>query len=185
MKTLRKRSSATEKKTGNAKPIAICGILAALCVVLLYIGSLTVFDLTAVVVCALITMVVVVELGNKYAWIMVCAAGVLSLVLVPVKLSALMYILIGGIYPIVKAWFEQFRNLFAWPLKLSAMGTMLLVLTVVSEVFYTAEETYFILGFWPILIGLVFLVVYDLALTGCITVYIVKLRNRLGLKKLF
>jgi len=185
MKTKDNRSAGAAKKRGNARPIAICGILAALCVVLLYIGSLTVFDLTAVVVRALITRLVVVELGNKYAWIMVGAAGVLALILVPVKLSAVIYILIGGIYPIMKGYYEVYRNLIAWPLKLSTLGTMLLILTILSKFLFTAEETYFLFSFWPIIIGLAFLVVYDLALTGCVTFYIVKLRSRLGLKKLF
>ena len=165
--------------------MAICGLLTALSVVLLYIGSLTVLDLTAVVVCALFVMLVVVELGKKYAWLLVCVSGVLAFVLLPSKLIALTYFLIGGIYPILKARFEQFRSSFAWLLKMSAMGTMLLALIVLSKLVFTAEETYFDMSIPVILIGLLFLAVYDMALTGCVTFYIVKLRKRLGLKKLF
>lgn len=184
---MHKRTVQTDRKskTRHVKAVAVCGILVALCVVLLYLGSLTVFDLTAVVVCALITMLVVVELGNKYAWLVVCAAGVLSFVLLPSKLIALTYFLIGGMYPILKARFEHFRSSIAWLLKLSCMGSMLLVLIILSKLVFTGEDSYFAMSIPVILIGLLILAVYDMALTGCITFYIVKLRNRLGLKKLF
>ena len=71
-----------------SKKIAFSAIIAALSVVLLYIGSISVLDLSAVVICALLTMLVVVEAGEKFAWLSVAVAGVLSLLLLPVKMLA-------------------------------------------------------------------------------------------------
>jgi len=191
-KTIKQNEAASEfvgrRRAGekwSAKMLVFCGLMAALCTVLLYVGALSVFDLTAVVVCALITMLIVVEAGTRYAWLTVCAAGVLSLVLLPVKLPAVTYILIGGIYPIVKSRFEKVHYIISWILKVSAMGTMMLILIVLAEVLFKAEESYFAPQVPVILIGIAFLVVYDMALSACITFYIVKLRKRLGLKKIF
>ena len=48
------------------KKLTLCGIFAALCIVFLYIGGFTVADLSLLVVCAIMTMVVLVETGEKY-----------------------------------------------------------------------------------------------------------------------
>lgn len=48
----------------RSRRIALCGIFAALCLVFLGFGGLTLLDLSILVVCALMTMLLVVEAGS-------------------------------------------------------------------------------------------------------------------------
>ena len=109
-----------------SKKIAFSAIIAALSVVFLYIGSISVLDMSSVVVCALLTMLVVVEAGEKFAWLAVFVTGPLSFLLLPVKLPALLYLFFGGIYPILKAWLEKTPYWLSWLFKISVLDTMLL-----------------------------------------------------------
>ena len=168
-----------------SKKIAFSAIIAALSVVLLYIGSISVLDLSAVVICALLTMLVVVEAGEKFAWLSVAVAGVLSLLLLPVKMLAVEYIFLGGIYPILKAAIEKTPYWLSWVIKISLLDTMLLLSIALSKLVFTAGEPYYDFSFVVLAVGTVFFVLFDLALTTCVTAYITRLRKRLGLKKLF
>ena len=168
-----------------SKKIAFSAIIAALSVVLLYIGSISVLDMSSVVICALLTMLVVVEAGEKFAWLAVLVTGVLSLLLLPVKLPALLYLFFGGIYPILKAWLEKTPYWLSWLFKISVLDTMLLASIAISKLVFTAEEPFFDFTGLVLLVGTIFFILYDLALTTCVTAYITRLRKRLGLKKLF
>ncbi|MBE6614756.1 MAG: hypothetical protein E7631_05570 [Ruminococcaceae bacterium] len=168
-----------------SKKIAFSAIIAALSVVLLYIGSISVLDMSSVVICALLTMLVVVEAGEKFAWLAVLVTGVLSLLLLPVKLPALLYLFFGGIYPILKAWLEKTPYWLSWLFKISVLDTMLLASIALSKLVFTAEEPFFDFTGLVLLVGTIFFILYDLALTTCVTAYITRLRKRLGLKKLF
>lgn len=178
-----KPESERDKKKRETRWLTFSAILAAASVGLLYVGSLTVFDLSMILVCALVTMFLYVEAGRKFAGLYVAVTGLLCLILLPSKLMALTYILIGGVYPILKATFEKFRPLFAWALKLSVLDSMLLCLIVLAKLVFVAEDSYFDFTLPLLLGGTVFFIIYDLALTGCVTLYIVKLRRRLGMKK--
>ena len=174
------------KRKRETRWLTLSAILSAASVGLLYIGSLTVFDLSMILVCALVTMFLYVEAGRKFAGLYVAVTGLLCFILLPSKLMALTYILIGGVYPVLKATFERFRAVFAWALKLSVLDTMLLGLIVLSKLVFVAEDSYFDFTLPILLGGTIFFVIYDLALTGCVTLYIMKLRHRLGMtKKLF
>ncbi|MBE6597964.1 MAG: hypothetical protein E7638_00830 [Ruminococcaceae bacterium] len=174
------------KKKSEAKRAAVCGILCAVCVVLLYLGSVTVFDLSVIALCAVFTMVVKVELGGSvYPWLYTAVTGVLALILLPSKLLAVEYILIGGIYPLVKAVFEKFHPVVSWVLKISVIDCMVLLEIIVSRFVFVAEEARIDLTVPAILLATVFAVLYDIALTVVISAYILKIRKRLGLQKLF
>jgi len=70
----------------SAKRAAVCGILAAMSMVLLYVGSISVLDLSAVVICAVVTMIVKVEMGGSvYPWLYVAVTGVLPFCFCPPK----------------------------------------------------------------------------------------------------
>lgn len=168
-----------------SKKIAFSAIIAALSVVFLYIGSISVLDMSSVVICALLTMLVVVEAGEKFAWLAVFVTGLLSFLLLPVKLPALLYLFFGGIYPILKAWLEKTPYWLSWLFKISVLDTMLLASIALSKLVFTAEEPFFDFTGLVLLVGTIFFIVYDLALTTCVTAYITRLRKRLGLKKLF
>lgn len=170
----------------SAKRAALCGVLGAMCVVLLYVGSMTVFDLSAIAVCAVLTMILRVEMAESpYPWIYIGVTGVLALILLPSKLFALEYILIGGIYPMVKAGFEKLYPVFAWLLKISFLDCIVLLEILISRFILVSEEARVEMTFPAVLLATVFAVLFDLALTMVISVYILKIRKILGLRKIF
>lgn len=173
-------------KPSQMKPsrkIALCGVLAALAIAMLYIGGLTLLDLTVIAVCALMTMLIVIETGTKSAWIYAVVTAVLALILLPNKIYAVEYTCFGAVYPIVKLYFERLRPLFAWPVKISFLDIMLLLCVILGQHVFLLGDEYFGLNALTIVIGTLFFVLYDLALTVCVTFYIVKLRKRIGFGK--
>lgn len=169
-----------------ARRAAICGVLCAMCVTLLYLGSITVFDMSVIVFCAVITMIVRIEFaGSAYPWLYVGVTGVLALLLLPSKLLAVEYLLIGGLYPLAKATFEKLHPVFAWLLKISFVDSVALLEILISRILLVSETARIDLTIPALLLSTAFAVLYDIALTMVVSVYILKIRKKIGLKKLF
>lgn len=167
----------------STKKIALCGVFAALAIVFLYLGGLTVLDMTVLAVCALMTMLIVIEAGDKTAWIYVAATSALALILLPNKLYAIEYICFAGVYPVVKLYFERLRTLFAMLVKISFLDMLLLLCVVLAQHVFLLGDEYFSLSVVTIVVGTLFFLLFDFALTVCVTTYLVKLRKRLKLGK--
>jgi hypothetical protein len=171
------------KKT---KKTAVSAILTALSVILLLIGNLTqVLDLTAVVIASLAVVLAVIEIGNPYPWLVYAATGILALLILPDKVIALEYLLFGGIYPIFKAMFERYHYAVAWTLKMSLFNTGFILLIVIANYIMHIPDSGYDFNIPLLLLGNLFFVIYDLALTRIITLYIVRVRKKLKLKDIF
>ncbi len=168
----------------TTKKITLCGIFAALCIAFLYIGGFTVADLSVLIICAIMTMIVLVETGEKYAWMYVGVTGVLALLLLPSKLYALEYIMLAAVYPILKMHFERMHSLFAWLVKISTLDCMLILLVLLGQYVFMAGDEFFALSAVTVIVGTLFFVLYDFCLSACITLYIVKLRKRFAKNKI-
>lgn len=172
------------KSALTTRRLTACAILSALSVVFLLIGGVTgILDLSAMVLAAMCIAFAVIEISVPWAWLCWAVTAVLSLVLIPTKEIALLY-LMGGMYPIAKSAFERLHPLFTWLLKLSLFNTV--------QLFYILAATK-ILGLsgegWDftaptLLFGNVAFLVYDFALTVFITFYLVRLRRRIRLPSL-
>jgi len=170
----------------KSKKVALAAILCALSVLMLLLGSiLTVLDLTMVCMASLLVMLAVIEIGGGYPYLIWLVTGVLAVLLLPDKFSALLYLLFGGIYPIFKAMFERLHYIVAWVLKLSCFNTMLTMLIFCVMFIFKLPDTE--LGFTvPVyLVCNVVFVLYDFAATQLITFYLIKLRKLLGLGNFF
>lgn len=167
------------KKNGAART-ALAGMLAALSVVVLFLGTATgVMDLTGICVASAFTAVAVVELGGAYPWLIWGVVSVLAFILLPDKSIAAAYMLFGGVYPMLKLYFERLGRILEWSAKLGYGGLVLGVLYVLSRfVFGIPQET----GWLMIGLGVgyaVFFVVYDYALSVAMTMYMRRLRPKL------
>lgn len=155
-------------------------MLAALSAVVLFLGTMTgVMDLTGICVASAFTAVAVVELGGAYPWLIWGVVSVISFILLPDKSIAAAYALFGGIYPMLKLYFERLGRIAEWAAKLCYGGLVLGVLYVLSRfVFGIPQET----GWLMIGLGVgyaVFFVVYDYALSVAMTMYMRRLRPKL------
>lgn len=116
----------------QSRKTALCGVLAALSVVVMLLGSvLQIGTYAAPMLAAFLQIPVLVEYGPKYALLLYTAASVLALLLVPETELALFYLLAVGYYPALRQALGRVRPaVLRWGLKLLVFnaGTALVYL---------------------------------------------------------
>lgn len=155
-------------------------MMAAVGVVILYLGSFVeVLDISVAVAASLIATVIVIEYGAASAWSVYGVSAILSLLLLPQKFPAVMYAFFFGYYPIVKQKIERMRSrVTQWVLKslIFAVATAAMVAFVSL---FTPDAPVGILAALFAVLALFTLFVYDVALTRVISFYVFRLRHRL------
>ena len=160
--------------------MVIAAVLSALGVILLAIGSLfQVLDLSMAVIASLLVIFSVIELGGKYPYLIYAVTALLSVLLVPAKTAAMVYLCFAGYYPILKAKLEgALSPAVAWPLKILIVNAGFAVALFASVKLFTAlvlPSTWYL---WLIPAGTLVFVIYDVALTRLITAYLTRWRHR-------
>ena len=170
----------------RSRLMAICSVLAALGVVLLYVGSfIEVLDLSVALLASLAIVVLVIEQGGAYPWMTYAATAILSLLLLPNKVPAVVYTCFMGFYPIVKEKIEVLAlRLVRLVLKLAAFNFSVVLMWFMTQAFIGEQTvTSYLVVTWGLLNG-VFLF-YDYALTVLITSYFRVWRRRLKIQRFF
>lgn len=168
------------KKT---KYITFSALLSALSVVVLLLGSvIDVLDLSLVILASLFLTVAMEEMGKKAISIYLVTLT-LSFIVLPNKLIAFEYVLIG-IYPVLKPLLDKIKKPLKTAVKLFYMvaSSSALVL-LMSFVFMIEEMWYFNLAFGVgvvLMLGLV-----DVMLFKFIMYYRFTLRHKLRIDKFF
>lgn len=172
-----------KKKGSAALRTALAGMLSALSVVILFAGYATgVMDLCAIAAASFLTAVSVVELGGAYPYLMWIAVSVISFWLVPGEMAA-GYLLFGGIYPMLKMYFERLPRVLEWVVKLLYGGAVLAALYALTRFVFMipSEANWVMIG---LAIGYaVFFVLFDYALSVAMTLYMRRLRPKLKFLK--
>ena len=173
------------ERSERTKTLSMCAMLSALGVVVLYLGSvIEIIDISMAVIASLFAIFAVIEYGAGYAWSIYAITGILSAVLLPNKFPALMYILFFGFYPIIKEKIEKLSSKIAqWALKELLFNVCLVVLMLVGNLilmidmhaWFAMEIVFFVLANGTF-------VIYDIALTRLISLYIFRLRRKLRMK---
>ena len=167
----------------GTKQLTVCAMLAALGVILLYLGAMIeVLDISVAVIASLLCVVAVIEYGGGAPWMIYGVTSVLSVILLPNKTPALMYALFFGFYPILKEKFEKRPRAIAWVLKLAVFNVSLAIIAFLT-VKLTLAESNAILSKPLFVIAAVVVceavfLLYDVAMTRVISFYIVNLRKR-------
>ena len=160
-------------------------MLVALGVVTLWLGSiLSMLELSVAVLASLFAVLAVLEYGKSAPWLVYAATAILSLLLLPQKAPALAYTLFFGYYPIVKEKLERLPLLAAWLLKEGIFHVSLILLYGLYTYLLSpgAREPLWYLALILILAEVTF-VLYDMALTRIITLYLFRWRDRFRFKK--
>ena len=158
-------------------------MLTALGVVMIYLGAVTdLLDLSACALASFICVFALLEFGTGYAVAVGTATMLLSLMVLPVKAAALEYALMAA-YMILKPRIERLDRVFAWCVKLVYINASLVLgLAAAKYVFMLPDD-----GFWLnvafVLLGNVAFVLFDLACTKLIILYVYRLRKRLNMEK--
>ena len=162
------------------RALAASAVLAALGVILLAIGSLVdVLDLTTAVLASICVTFAVIELGGKYPYLIFAVTAVLGLLLLPGKSAAFAYLAFFGYYPIVKAALERRLPtalcLLVKIVVFNAVLAVVLVVTLKVLTLYAVPHAWYY-AFLPLFTPV--FVLYDLALTRLISLYLRKWRDR-------
>lgn len=160
---------------------AIGGIVAAVSLVLMISVAIIPFLTYALpAVAGLFIVFVVIEIDKKWAFGVYSTVAILGMLLVPEKEVAVMYLAFFGYYPILKAMIEaKLPTALGWILKVltfvvSMAGSYYLMIKLMGVTIDETEE--FGMMAYPILLGMgtVAFIMYDIALTGMLSVYLAK-----------
>ena len=171
--------------------VALGGLVIALAVAVMFLGSI--FPFTTVAVPAIASLTVLyfaIEYKKLAATFVYIAISILSLLFIPEKEAALLFVFFFGHYPILKSIFEMMRSkLFGWILKFAVFDsaiillywliTKILVIEAVRQEFAGYSTTWLAA---LLLLGNITFLVYDIALTRLISLYIYRFRPMLTRK---
>lgn len=167
--------------------ISICGIITALSLVLMIIANFVPFLTYGIpAIAGALTVIIVLDIGKKYAWLVYACVSALSLILCSNELEHVFsYIMFFGFYPIIKAYIERINTkCLCYAVKIAlftvCFGLMYLFVTFVLGI---DSDSFGEFGRWGLLVFFasaeVMFVAYDLALTSIIVMYINKYRKKL------
>jgi hypothetical protein len=163
------------------KKISLCALLCAVSVVLMLVGSVfQSLDLTVAVAAGLTVAVAMIECGMKWAVMLYFATGILSAVLLPAKTPALFYILIGGVYPIIKSLAEKIKNKKAvWLLKITGFNLFYTAIIWAGKSLLQINDPIFSFNIPVYILGNATFVMYDIAFTRLVVLYLKRIRRKL------
>lgn len=166
--------------------LTLSAVISALGVILLWLGAMVqILDLSMAVVVSLLVVFAVIELRGKYPYLIYAVTSVLSLLLLPVKTTALIYVMFAGYYPILKALLEgRLPRIAAWVVKIAIFCAGAAGVLLISQ-FVLLLDLSWIWAHWYLLFALVpIFVLYDVVLTRLISLYLNRWRARLRIPDL-
>lgn len=180
-----------DKKTKN---LAVSGVLSALGVVILYIGSLIeIMDLTAVFAASFLVVIAILELKEPWHFLLWAVTSLIALLILPNKFCAFEYAIFGGLYPILKYYYEKLSRHIANVLKMISFNVIFAIAAWAFIWFVGLDEgivlpvigavtPFSYMAAMAVLANIVF-VIYDILLTRFIIIYENNYRKRL--KRIF
>ncbi len=167
----------------DTKKITLSAMLTALGVVIMLLGAvIEALDLTVGAIASLIVVFVFVEIGKPYHWLVWVCTSLITALIYPGSALWIEYLLIFGIYPILKAYIEKLPKWSWWPVKLVYINSVVGLLALAMEKllgipFFEDEGVWMRVLFWALLN--VAFVMYDIFLKTLLRVYFAKYRERI------
>ena len=181
-----------KERSLRTKRVAVSGMMVALGVIILYMGSLIeVLDISMAAIASLLCIIAVIEYGKIYAVMVFGATALLAMLVLPEKYTPALYALLIGYYPILKELIERIgkKSIFSqrgfsvlrWVIKLVFFNCALLVFALVAKYILVLPESEKWMQITMFALANAVFVVYDVALTRLISTYIFQVRARLRL----
>ena len=112
------RRDVSKQRKSTTRDLAVCAMLSALGVVLLYLGSFVeIMDMAMAAIASFAVIITVIEYGKGAPWAVYGVTSILSLILLPQKTPAAFYALFFGFYPIIKEKIERKSKILRWVIK--------------------------------------------------------------------
>lgn len=118
----------------RTKKLTFSASLVALGVLFMTLGAVfTVLDLTTAVLASLLVAFAYLELGSPYTWLIWLATALLSFIFFPGSFMWLTYLLVYGVYPILKGYIERLPRPLWVIVKLVFVNISMTVMLLFSE----------------------------------------------------
>lgn len=163
---------------GKANRVALVGMITALSLVFLYLAT---FSPTArlgiTAIAGVFPAGAVISVGLRAGFFCYGATGILGLILLPSKGSAVLYLLFFGLWPMLKSLLEHLPNrILEWVCKLAAFNLILAVLFFGLREILLPFLPPFLSASWMIfVVGNVAFVIYDVGFSKLIGLYIARI----------
>jgi len=160
------------------KAITFSGLSIALIVVLMFMASIfDVLDYSIAAICGVIITFVLIEFGTSSAIGVHAGASILSLILIPNKINALLFVAFCGWYPLVKRYLERVGRTLEMVLKFTVFNVTL------TAIFFGAKYLFLFNMDIEWYIAMYFIanftfLMYDILITKLIFLYVHKYRKR-------
>ncbi len=171
----------------KSKKVALCGMIAALCTLLMFMTGVFPFATYAMPALAGLLMVAVaVETGASWAVTLYAAVSILSIILTPDKEAMLMFVMFFGHYPITKFWLEKLKpKLLSWVLKIVCFNICIVIAYLIVIFLFQMPDIlteFGDFGKYSVLVmlflGNALFFAYDICLTQIMAVYVHVFRPR-------
>lgn len=93
----------------NTSKITFCALMSALSVAFMMLSFFPYFTYAVPALSGLVCLVVLIEIGGKWPWWTFIVSAVLSMIFAETE-AKLMYVLLFGYYPIIKAYIERLNS---------------------------------------------------------------------------
>ena len=118
----------------QTKKITLSAILVALGVAFMALGAvLDVLDLSVCALASLLVVFVYLEIGSPYTWLVWLCTTLITAIIFPGRVMLVEYVLVIGIYPIIKAYIERLPRFLWWGVKLVFFNIIVWALFLVVE----------------------------------------------------
>lgn len=173
----------------QTKKLTISAMIVALGTVFMVLGAvIEVFDLTAVALASVLVAFVYIELGSPYTWLVWLCTTLTTFLLYQHSAMWFIYLVLFGIYPILKGYIEKLPRFSWWPIKL-LFGNAAFVLMIFGIKLITGlpfidpnEKMFGITGTALYIVTWVLLnvafIAYDFFISVMVRYYMEKLRSR-------
>lgn len=169
------------KSNTRTRKLALSAMLSAVSTALLCFAAVLPSGRAAMAAIAgLVGVLTMIHCGGKWAVGVYVVSAVLSLLLSPVKIVALMYAAFFGYYPALKSPIERIRNRWiGWVLKFGVLNLAAFVTWFVAKQFFPETLEQQEIALWILWVGVnAVFVIYDICLTQLIQMYIKKIALR-------
>ncbi|MBQ1261230.1 MAG: hypothetical protein IIX96_04385 [Clostridia bacterium] len=173
----------------STKKLTLSAILTALGVVFMTLGALIpTLDLTVCALSSLVVALVYIEIGSPYTYLVWLATTLLSGLFFPGSILWLEYLLVFGIFPILKAYIEKApKGLWLILKLLFCNGAFFLMIKLYELIFklpfFDEGESFFgltggiLIPIIAVLVNIMF-IAYDMFITVMVRVYLAKYRQK-------
>ncbi len=179
--------SGNKKKDSGAslaRRTAAGGAVAALGLTVMYLGAvLDILDISAAAFASILLIAVISEYGRRDALCVFAVTSVLSWLLLPNRMPALMYTVFLGYYPIIKPTFDRMKRVIGWVAKLAVLNAAVTAAYFAAHLLLAPEaDDTALMWLWYPLVNIAF-VLYDIALGQMTRLWRIKLRRYFGKSK--